>query len=74
MKRTSLKKNRSYVALLSLFELLAVAFLLQFNPLAALSQAVQESAMTAESRKISEQSSNLTPVDPVHQIALFALG
>lgn len=74
MKRTSLKKNRSYVALLSLFELLAVAFLLQFNPLTALSQAVQESAMTAESRKISEQSSNLTPVDPVHQIALFALG
>jgi hypothetical protein len=74
MKRTSLKKNRSYVALLSLFELLAVAFLLQFNPLTALSQAVQESAMTAESREISEQSSNLTPVDPAHQIALFALG
>jgi hypothetical protein len=69
-----LKKNASLAALLTVFGLSALAFLSQFNPLAALSQTVQESGMTAEARNAQEFFSNLKPVDPAHQIALFALG
>jgi len=74
MKRARLKKNWSHAALLTVFGLSALAFLSQLVPLTSLSQAIQESAMTAKPRNSSALSFNYQPADPAHQIALFALG
>ena len=62
------------VALLTVFGLSVLVFLSQLDPLASLSQAIQEFAMTAEPGNTSTIPFNHEPAEPTHEIALFALG
>lgn len=74
MKRTWLKKNASLATLLTVFGLSVLAFLSQLDPLASLSQALQEFAMTAEPGNRTTITFTRKPADPAHELALFALG
>lgn len=74
MKRSWLKKNASLAALLTVLGLSVLVFLSQLDPVASLSQAIQEFAMTAKPGKTPTISFNDKPADPAHEIALFALG
>ena len=74
MERSWLKKNALLMVLLTVLGLSVLAFLSQLDPLASLSQAIQEFAMTAEPRKTPTISFIHEPANPAHEIALFALG
>jgi len=57
-----------------LIGLLAMVLLSHLNLLAALSQAIEEFAMTAQAKQTTFFAANLKPADPAHRVALFALG